>query len=177
MDIDVLYRIPKDIAWQYINTYISKSSLDLAVFRACPDSFVSKKTIWNLISRLKRTGFICVQCEPEFVSDIIKIFIDKKYNYTVTYFFDENRIYTYVISSKVKIRNFDIFVKINSWEDIAYALSNLTQYRFVCTFVGDACIPMAAIFKSLCRRVICFGADNFYCKYLLNNGISEICPM
>ncbi len=180
MEIDVLYRVAKDLAWQYINRFVKESSVSLAIYRSCPDQFITKKTIRNAAGRLTPGGIFCIQVLPENMSDIIRLMRELGYKYKVVHFdftwaTDESLV-SYVLAYKSEVNNPKIgtLVRLESMEDMACELVNLCDFGDLILCVGDAALAFVDKAKMLGRSVIAFGDDQTFAAAASCQGVREI---
>jgi len=176
MDIDVLYRCPKDLCWQYLKQFVLLNSVDIAVYKACLDPYVTKKTFWNTISRIKPNGLFCIECEPENISDVIRLVNDYGYKYSISGIYNDSRLalYIWIYRSNLIKPNIRKLYRINNWEDdIPRILANFVDYGKIVLLLGDATLPFAITMKNLSRYIIAFGDDELYCQAIKMEGVRE----
>lgn len=177
MDIDVLYRCAKDLCWQHVKQYILPQSVDLIFYKACLDIYITKKTFWNAVTRLKSNGVFCLECEPENVSDVIRVVADSGYKYTISCIISNSRmaLYVWVFKSDLCRPNVERLYRITSWEeDIPYIITNMVEYGKIILLIGDAALPFIPSIKELSRYIIAFGDDDIYCQKAKNEGLVEM---
>lgn len=170
MDLDVIYKIDTGTLQQNIKKYIQQRSIKLALCSAPKEIFEFKKIFWSTINKLKDNGAFCIFCNAENISNIINVISDNGYDYTIKYFYNNDRIFicliVYNILPKFKFRN---IVRIDSWRDIVYCLMSLTNYRDIILLINDDVLTSISICKKMSRYVIGFGENN-----CINFGIQGV---
>lgn len=180
MEIDVIYRIPKDFCWQYIKKFVKPAIIDLAIYHSSPDYFITKKTIWNAAGRIAPGGIFCIRVFPENMSDVIKLVEEQGYKYRLIYFNFFGRlndsIVPFLIGYKNEILkpNLDTLIHIRNMDDIGYKLINLCQYGGLVLCVGDATIQFADMSKKLGRNVIGLGDNPAWISLAEQQGVRRI---
>jgi hypothetical protein len=176
MEVDVLYRVQEDSCWQHINKYVRPASINLAVYHTCPDIYIVKKTIWNVIGRLSSGGIFVIHTCPRLISHIIPIIENQNLNYEIFYLCVNNNIDPLVIVYK---NNFNIhtgsrLITVNDYFEYGDRIIRLCNYGDTLLFVGDQILPLAVAAKKLGRLIIAFGNPCSYINLLKNEGISEV---
>lgn len=175
MEVDVLYKIPNDLIFRYIKRYVRSKSIKLALYCACDDNYLAKKTILNTLPLLNHlNGIMAVECTFKNISDILKINSDLKYNFTqsialfVTKEDIDNKIIPYVVYSPTficdtfsKEQPFDYFLKYTKTRDNVLLMGH------------QASVAISRI-KSLCRYVIAFTDNEIITMLAKKDGVKEI---
>lgn len=176
MDLDVLYRIPKDIIWQHVKQFVPPQSVDIIIYKPCIDIYITKKTFWNALTRLKPEGLFCLECEPENVSNVIKLIEDSSYEYCLSYFIGDNRIAIYVLAyteDTYKPESLKSY-RISRWEeDVPLTIINLVSSNVI-MLLGDATLPFIPIIKDRNKYIVAAGGDDIYSEIAKSEGIREI---
>jgi hypothetical protein len=151
MEVDVLYRVQEDSCWQHINKYVRPASINLAVYHTCPDIYIVKKTIWNVIGRLSSGGIFVIHTCPRLISHIIPIIENQNLNYEIFYLCVNNNIDPLVIVYK---NNFNIhtgsrLITVNDYFEYGDRIIRLCNYGDTLLFVGDQILPLAVAAKKL----------------------------
>lgn len=180
MDIDVLYEVRKDLCWKYVKKYVDEESVNLILYSACLDNFITKKTFWNAAGRLRPDGIFFVRCYPENVSSVISLAVEKGYKYSVIYrdFFLSNKsnieIYIAIYKNELYKPNIESFLRITNIEDLGENFINLTKFNDTVLFLGDDVLAYVQMAKKLSRYVIAFGQNDLYTNKIVNDGVSKI---
>lgn len=175
MELDVIYRIPKDLIWQYINKYVYKNSVNLVLFRTCLDNYTNQKTINKAVSRLSTNGFFCLQVFPENVSYIIKCIENNNLQHQVVYFCTNSNDISMFLLCGQNIKNTQnqiIFVE--NFSDLEDKLIFLCNTGDIILLVGDFFIPLAHKCKNFGRHIIGFGNEDCFVSIRKNYSIREI---
>ena len=196
MDIDVAYRVNKDIAWQYIKQYVRKNSIKSCTFYACLDNYITKKIIWNTKPLLKGGGFLFIVCNSFNVSTVVNICYENEYDYDLIYCKQSERhmrmsYYDDCITPIVVIHNNDrnnIKLYKTTFSDVRPNFYDIQENNFIeywsnymitkheygdnALFIGDESLLYMNIFHNNCVNSIGFGFDNMVLDKLNNNGIA-----
>jgi hypothetical protein len=180
MEIDVLYRIPTEECSQHINRFVRPDSVHLVLFRSHRDDFVTKKIIWNAASRITTGGIFCIQAIPENISQIIQLLKEQHFNYKIAYFdstwADDGSIFPFVIgyNSQLHCPNIDPKIQINSYDEMASKLVNLSDFGNIILCLGNGMLPFVDRAKMLGRHVIAFGDDEIWSDTIKIQSIKEV---
>ncbi len=180
MEIDVLYRVSKDLCHQYINRFVKQESINLAFYRTCHDQYINKKTIWNAASRITPGGIFCIQVGPENISDVIRLVQEQGYKFKVIYcdctWALSEGVATYLLAYKNEIAKpkINTLLRIDSIEELGQKIICLCAFVDLILCIGDSVLPFVEMSKRLGRTVIAFGDNNVYVESACNQGIREI---
>jgi len=192
-DVDVVYSVPKDLAWKYLKSHVYGETVKLAIYKACVDMYVTRKTIWNTIPLLTKDGLFAIWCNYNNLSYILSFCEEQDLSYDVVLFcgsFIKGQEFKTVYSAAIpfvfvykdypeenlntasKGSNIVQLVTDKPVDEIASKLVFTTKVKDVVMFIGDA-VAMAPIVKNLCRHVVAFSNESIYVSALLNEGVVE----
>ncbi len=175
MEIDTLYRVPKDLCWRYVKAIAKPNSIGLIFYRACVDSYVTNKTILNALTRLSEGGFMCIECLPENAHSVIKAIDMAGYRYFTLPAVGPNRWAIYVVAYKNESLKPKCgrLIRISSWENIATIFAHLIPTEDIVLAIGDAMLPFVPVIKSLNHYVIAMGDDPIFNVMVQQAGLRE----
>jgi hypothetical protein len=192
IDVNTLYRVPKDLCYKYLKQFVPKKSIKLAFYRSCLDYYITKKTIWNIVPSLSKDGVLCVEVFLNNISNVIKFCEDNNYYYDTLIFYNpkfDKGLGTNFINCGIY---FVLIYKEKphkvSGGNILYIDNHKDMYREVLTricdtfsspvnillLIGDTFLPFIEDFKILCRYIIAFGNDDFFAIQARKNGMREV---
>jgi hypothetical protein len=176
MDLNVVYRIPKDLCWQELKRFVRLGSVRLAVYRTCPDIFITKKTIRKAIDLIRPDGYLCIQTTILDCSDVIRYLkqINCKFMYSVTFDGLAFHILVVIYKNEIYKPNLPRIIRIELIEEIIDLLVKLTDYRDVCLMIADGALAYIDKLKALSRYVIAFGNDDFFISSAVKQGLREV---
>ena len=182
MELDVMYRVPKDLAWQQINRYVHRSSVDLAIYRPCPDLFTSKKTIRNAAGRIAPGGIFCLQCEPETITWTIDIVEDCGMKYHVVYEYcvegyNGQHIRPWVLGYEGGTFDADYkddVIKITSAKKVGTTMLPFSDFGDTVLCIGNESLPHAIHAKEMGRHVVVFADDQILGLKLHFEGVRGV---
>jgi hypothetical protein len=188
---DVLYQVPKDLAYRYLKRYISPETVKLAVYKSCIDNYVMRKTFWNVMPLLCDTGMLAIQCSFHNISRVVDLIEKENYDYDVLYFHGPNvkglSLHNYYDASVVfvivykngnlnRLQQQSNIIQIDAdvpIDEISFKLLLLTHPLDLIIYIGDAMV-MARVAKTIGRNIIVFGDDDIFKQNLLDEGVREI---
>jgi hypothetical protein len=188
-DIDVLYRVAKDLAFRYLKAHIYPSSIKLALYKGCLDMHVTKKTIWNVTPLLTDDGVLAIYCSYNNLSHVTEFLREEDMPHDVLLFHGEHVaaqdfatrtaaaipfVLVYKTRSLVEKRLPNL-VEVKServMDEIAHFFLSSVSVQDLSLYIGDAA-SMAYPAKLMGRNVIVFCNDDMFVSVLLNEGVSE----
>lgn len=176
MEIDVVYKIPDLNVWENIKQYVRPHSVDLAVYFTDADLFATKKTIWNATGRISTGGIFFVLCEPENVSDVIRIVAEKSYKYNTVHIQVCKSMFIAVIVYKNEISKpkCDKLLRINSEDELYNFIINFSNYGETILFLDSGSLSAGQRAKQMGRNIIGFGNNEVASLVLHYEGVREI---
>ena len=188
-DINVIYNIPKDIAFRYIKMHIYKNSVKFAAYKTCLDMYVTKKTIWNAMTRLSTDGIFVIMCNYHNISHVLDFLDSENLSYDVLLFYGDNikgqdffQTYSSIIpfiiiyksNSYAKIKSSNV-IKIKSdnfFLDIFYFFCRFIDPKEISLYIGE--ISNLAVFaRRIGHELIVFDNDLININSLLEEGMIE----
>lgn len=159
MQIDVIYKVSSEY-WRYINQFVRPESINLAIFNSTTESFLNKKVIWNVASRILSSGIFCIRAFPENISFLLRTIKDRNLNYFVTHFYldaySEQSIIYYVLAYKSELYKpqFHKLIYSETHNEIISSIINLSDFGDIVLCLGNDTLPFLDTAKSLSRQVI-----------------------
>ena len=176
MEVDVLYRVPKDLCWQYINRVVRPAAANVIFYRSCIDPYISKKTIWNAVSRIAPGGIFCIVCFPENISDIIRWIGDTDHTHMIVYLIDDmQQVWPVVVvyRSEIVRPSCGQVKHIRSLDEGIQYLLQRGNFGDTVVLIGDAMLPYIPLVKQLGREVIALGDDELFAMQASDHGVRE----
>jgi len=175
---DVLYRVPKDLAYRYLKRYISNDSVKLIVYKSCVDHYIMKKTFWNSMQLLSQDGFFAVQCCFENISRVVELIGEEGYGYDIVIFHGKNIegviLFVFVYKDKKYCKSHvpDViqYDQESPLQEISFRILNATQYSDLIVYIGDAMV-MAPVAKAIGREIVVFGDDPILESVIVDEGV------
>jgi hypothetical protein len=182
MELDVMYKVSKDLAWSYVNRYVHRSSVDLVIYRPCQDTFISKKTIRNAAGRLAPGGIFCLQSEPEIITWVIDAIEDQGMKYHVVYEYcvegyHGQHIRPWILAYKGEAFRPDYkqdVIKITSAKKVGTTMLPFSDFGNTILCIGNESLPHAIHAKEMGRHVIVFADDKILGLKLHFEGVRGV---
>lgn len=189
-DINVLYRVPKDIAFKYLKMHIYKKSVKFAVFKTCLDMYVTKKTIWNVMTLLSVDGVFALMCNYHNLSHILDFLDNENLSYDVLLFYGDNiegqnfsQTYSAIIPFIIIHKTISYIQKKSSniinikssgnvFEEIFYYFNRFILPKEISLYIGEMS-NLAMNAKKFCHEIVVFDNDLININNLLSEGIIE----
>ena len=175
MEVDILYRVPKDLCWKYVKEIAKPNSIGLIYYKACLDPFITNKTIWNTISKLTTEGFMVIECSPETIGNAISAINKIGWRYSTIPGIGKSTwaIFLFVYRADILKPKHGRWIRIDNWDDVAYLVVNLAKLEDIVMIIGDSTLLMIPTIKRLGRNIIAMGDDLIYCSIAANEGLCE----
>lgn len=188
-DVDVLYRVPKDLAFRFLKAHVYPSSVRLVLYKGCLDMYVTRKTIWNATTLLTDDGVLAIHCNYNNLSHVTEFLREQEMPHDVLLFHGEHVVaqnfatrtaaaipFVLVYKTRPQVeKRLPNLVEVESDEVldeiVSFFLSSV-RADDLSLYIGDAA-TMAYPAKLLGRNVIVFGDDPIAVSVLLNEGVSE----
>lgn len=176
MEIDIVYKTPDLNVWENIKKHVRPHSVDLAVYFTDEDLFTTKKTIWNATGRISTGGIFFILCEPENVSDVIRIINEKSYKYKTVYVQINKGMFIAVVAYKNEISKpkCDKLLRINNEDKLYSFIINFSNYGETVLFLDSGSLSAAQCAKKMGRNVIGFGDNEVASLILHYEGVREV---
>jgi len=193
MEVDTIYKTAKDLAWEHIKTHVPTNSISLSFYKACLERYITKKTIWNIMSRMKDNGVLCINCVPENLSDVMQILKGSGVRHDTLVFYNEkfdgihgvqftNCAIYFVIAyktPKAKLNGHNI-LKIDT-DKVAegaytYLCEEFSDPEDIVLLVGNDPICFVGLMKNLCLYIVGFGNYECYIDMAEKEGLRCVEP-
>lgn len=188
-DVDVFYRIPKDLAYQYVKRHVYRDSVKLAVMKACADHYITRKTAWAVHPLLTEGGYLAIYCDWYNLSEVLRYLHDETWPHDVLLFRSSNRtgiefqstydcVVPVVVAHKEPVpvdrkkpNVFEVEPE-DVLQQTAVTLLSATSPGDLIMYIGDSMIA-APVAKQLGREIVVFGNDEVASAAVFDEGVRE----
>jgi len=188
--VSIVYKIAKDLAHQYLSSFVEEKSIKLAFYKACIDKDITYTTLSRTVPLLAKNGVLAVECHYHNLSDVVRFCEETGYAHDVLVFHgnlvhgqDFASCYSSVIFFVVlfntkpewqsKVENFEeLGGELPPLEEIVNEFTLATDNGDTLLFIGDISF-MALYAASEGREFVVFSDDPACITVLTSEGAEE----